>query len=200
MARPVVIRDETIVDAARQVFLERGFQATTLEVAERAGVSEGTLFKRFNNKIELFQVAMRSQIEEPPFLRTLSDRVGRGDVRDNLVDVGLEAVGFFRTIWPLIVMAFANPGPGGVPCLFHEGADPLPIRTLRALTSFFEAEARSGRMREHDPEVLARMFLGAIHNFVHFEQLFKDHRPRHTPEQFVPTLVDMLWAGVAPTR
>ena len=199
MARPVVIRDETIVDAARQVFLERGFQATTLEVAERAGVSEGTLFKRFNSKVELFQAAMRSQIDEPPFLKTLHDRVGTGDLRENLTDVGLEVVSFFRTIWPLIMMAFANPGPGGLPCLFHEEDDPLPIRTLRALTEFFVAEARSGRLRVKDPEVLARAFLGAIHNFVHFQHLFKDHAPRQTPEQFVSQLVDTLWAGVGPS-
>jgi len=54
MARPTVIRDETIIDAAREVFLERGFGATTAEVAVRAGVSEGSIFKRFNSKVDLF--------------------------------------------------------------------------------------------------------------------------------------------------
>ena len=197
----MVIRDETIVDAARQVFLERGFQATTLEVAERAGVSEGTLFKRFNSKVELFQAAMRSQLEEPPFLRTLKECVGGGDLRQNLIAVGLEAVGYFRTIWPLIMMAWSNPRPNGVPCLFHQEADPLPLRILRELTSFFEAEALRGRIRVSDAEVLARAFLGAIHNFVHFELLFKERAsPRLSPDEFLAALVDTLWTGVAPNR
>ena len=52
MARPTVIRDEQILDAARIVFLERGVLATTAEVAQRAQVSEGSLFKRFKTKAE----------------------------------------------------------------------------------------------------------------------------------------------------
>jgi hypothetical protein len=41
MARPVTISDEQILDAARAVFTEKGPRATTAEIAERAGVSEG---------------------------------------------------------------------------------------------------------------------------------------------------------------
>ena len=62
MARPTSIKDETIVAAAREVFLERGIQATTAEVAERAGVSEGSVFKRFKTKSELFRAAMGDRL------------------------------------------------------------------------------------------------------------------------------------------
>ncbi|MBK6513564.1 MAG: TetR family transcriptional regulator [Polyangiaceae bacterium] len=40
MARPTVIRNEAILEAARDVFLERGILGTSAEVAQRAGVSE----------------------------------------------------------------------------------------------------------------------------------------------------------------
>lgn len=50
MARPVAIHDPTILDAAREVFLLRGAAATTAEVARRAGVSEGSIFKRYRTK------------------------------------------------------------------------------------------------------------------------------------------------------
>jgi AcrR family transcriptional regulator len=200
MARPVVIRDETIVDAARQVFLERGFKATTLEVAERAGVSEGTLFKRFNSKIELFQAAMRTQIDDPPYIRALQDLRGIGEVKDNLVDVGLQLIRFFREVLPLMMMSWSNPcGGEGAKCFFGEdGKEPLALRGLRAMTEFLEAEAIAGRLRRHDAEVAARAFLGAIHNFVAFELLFKDHPPKMTADRFVADLVDTLWNGFAP--
>ena len=58
MARPTVIRNEAILQAARDVFLERGILATSAEVAQRAGVSEGSLFKRFKTKADLFRAAM----------------------------------------------------------------------------------------------------------------------------------------------
>lgn len=197
MARPVVIRDETIVDAARHVFLERGFKATTLEVAERAGVSEGTLFKRFNSKIELFQAAMRTQIDDPPYMRLLAELRGVGDVKDNLVHIGQQQVRFFREVLPLLMMSWSN--PCGANCFFGEdGSEPLALRALRAMTGFLEAEAIAGRLRRHDAEVAARAFLGAIHNFVAFELLFKDHPPKITADRFVADLVDTLWNGFAP--
>ena len=200
MARPVVIRDETIIDAARQVFLERGFKATTLEVAERAGVSEGTLFKRFNSKIELFQAAMRTQIDDPPYMRLLAELRGVGEVKDNLVHIGQQQVRFFREVLPLLMMSWSNPcGGESAKCFFGEdGTEPLALRALRAMTGFLEAEAIAGRLRHHDAEVASRAFMGAIHNFVAFELLFKDHPPKITADRFVADLVDTLWNGFAP--
>src|SRR5215467_1285103 len=108
MARPVSIRDETIIEAAREVFLERGIQATTAEVAERAGVSEGSVFKRFKSKSELFRAAMGDKLVEPEFVKGLSAMVGQGDVRENLFNLGMGIVRFFRELIPLMMMAWSN--------------------------------------------------------------------------------------------
>ncbi|HYD64361.1 TetR/AcrR family transcriptional regulator [Azospirillum sp.] len=56
-------RPQEIVDAALDVFAERGFAAARLEdVAARAGVSKGTLYLYFPNKEELFKAVVRSAI------------------------------------------------------------------------------------------------------------------------------------------
>jgi len=47
MPRPAKIKDEEILAAAREVFLEKGIRATTAEVAKRAGIAEGSIFNRF---------------------------------------------------------------------------------------------------------------------------------------------------------
>ncbi|MBU0994833.1 MAG: TetR/AcrR family transcriptional regulator [Proteobacteria bacterium] len=45
-----------IIDAALDLFSEKGFHATTTrKIAEKAGVNEVTLFRQFNNKLTLFQ-------------------------------------------------------------------------------------------------------------------------------------------------
>src|SRR3954470_8049282 len=98
MARPVSIKDETIIAAARAVFLERGIQATTAEVAQRAGVSEGSVFKRFKSKVDLFRAAMSDRLTEPAWPRELLATVGKGDVRENLNVAGLQIVTFFREL------------------------------------------------------------------------------------------------------
>ena len=74
--RPPSIDSERLLTVAREVFLERGIRATTLEVAERAGVSEGVLFHRFKSKEGLFGAAMEFDQEAAPTrLLTAGDRV-----------------------------------------------------------------------------------------------------------------------------
>ena len=56
---------QRLIDAARQVFLERGVARTTMEhIAREAGVTRGAIYWHFNNKIDLIQ-AMREQVFLP---------------------------------------------------------------------------------------------------------------------------------------
>lgn len=197
MARPVVIRDETIIQAAREIFLERGIQATTAEVALRAGVSEGSVFKRFKSKFELFRAAMGAEAR-PSWMEGLEARVGAGDVRENMTALALEIIEFFRRIMPIMMMGWSNPGPNGLP---HFGdKTPLPIQAVKRLTAYFEAEMRLGRLRHHDPEVLARIFLGSLNSFVFLEVIQREHSDELplAPEVFVRGLVNLVWTGAAP--
>lgn len=100
MARPVVIRNDAILTAARAVFLERGATATSLEIAQRAGVSEGTVFKRFKTKAELFRAALELE-EEPPGLRDLPDRIGVGGVEANLLEASIATLEHLERAAPL---------------------------------------------------------------------------------------------------
>jgi AcrR family transcriptional regulator len=198
MARPVSIKDQTIIDAARATFLEKGIAATTAEVAERAGVSEGTLFKRFRSKAELFQAAMHPQFAELGWLADLESRVGQGDLQAQLNELGAAGVAFFRQLMPLIMMNYANPAPNGLPEQLNV-PDPPPLRALRRLTGYFEAEIRLGRLRPVDPEILARMFLGSLQQYVFFDLLFQAQQTLPLPlPTFLRGLVAMLWSGAGP--
>src|SRR6185503_11820900 len=141
MARPAVIQDAAILEAAREIFLSRGFRATTAEVALRAGISEGSIFKRFKSKFELFQAAMGSLDEDPPFVATLAAKVGQGDVRQNLMVLGAELAAHLRNVVPLHLMAWSNPGPDGTPSILT-APNPPPLRILKAIRGYLEAEMR----------------------------------------------------------
>ena len=53
-------RPDELVEAALDLFVERGFAATRLEdVAQRAGVSKGTMYLYFDSKESLFQAVVR---------------------------------------------------------------------------------------------------------------------------------------------
>lgn len=198
MARTASIRDETILKAAREVFLARGIQGTTAEVAERAGVSEGTVFNRFKSKDELFRAAMIAGPEDVPWVASLQQREGQGDMRAHMVALGLEIIDFFRMLMPLMMMSWSNRGPGGMPPFLTE-PDPPPIITMRRLIAYFEAEARAGRIRPTSPAVLARTYVGGLQTFVFYELLLKGREPEPLgAKEFVEGHVGLLWAGIAP--
>lgn len=56
-------RPQELLDAALDLFVERGYAATRLDdVAARAGVSKGTLYLYFTNKEELFKAVIRENV------------------------------------------------------------------------------------------------------------------------------------------
>lgn len=54
-----------VLDAARELFLSQGFEATTTkQIAARAGVVEHLLFRNFGSKAALFEIAVLEPISE----------------------------------------------------------------------------------------------------------------------------------------
>ncbi len=54
---------QRILDAARDLFAERGFDITLDQVAEHAGVGVGTVYRRFANKLELLHGVLDRNVE-----------------------------------------------------------------------------------------------------------------------------------------
>jgi AcrR family transcriptional regulator len=68
MTRPKTITNEEILAAARGVFRAQGHAATTRDIAQAAGISEGILYQRFGSKDDLFFASMAPS---PPDLEVL---------------------------------------------------------------------------------------------------------------------------------
>jgi AcrR family transcriptional regulator len=84
MSRPRKYDDPAILEAAAAVFLENGAGASTLRIAERAGASEGILFKRFKTKEALFEAAMTGGTGSDQWRKVLLGSVGKGSPKHNL--------------------------------------------------------------------------------------------------------------------
>jgi AcrR family transcriptional regulator len=197
MARPTVIQTEQILEAARAVFLEKGVSATSAEVATRAGVSEGSLFKRFKTKSELFQAAMGMDLEElPRGLGALPSLAGRASVEENLVAAGLQSIGFFQRLMPLMMMRWANPKT-----CFSAGlegdAEPPPIRAQGHIAEYLRREIELGRLRDVDTQTIARAFMGALSTYVFSEMLTSGLEAGHIESRrYVEVYVRTLLGGM----
>jgi AcrR family transcriptional regulator len=199
MARPTVIRDESILEAARAVFLERGALATSAQVAQRAGVSEGSLFKRFKTKADLFKAAMGlDETEEPRAMRHLAERVGLGTVDGNLTVAGLGMIEYLERIMPIMMMSWSNPKLNDCLPSSLDVPDPPPLRAQRLLGAYLEAEMMLGRVRPLETPIISRAFLGALNTYVYFEMLARKRGGQIDRDHYVREYVKTLWEGMRP--
>jgi AcrR family transcriptional regulator len=54
-----------VLDAARRVFMERGYHGATLEqIAEEAGFSKGVVYSQFEGKADLFLALLEKRVDE----------------------------------------------------------------------------------------------------------------------------------------
>lgn len=197
--RPPTISDEAILDVAREVFLEKGVRATAADVAERAAISEGTIFNRFGTKEALFRKALRyDPSAEASVLASLASRAGEGSLRELLVAVGLELLERGMLALPLMMMEWSNPTADARLDGIAGGNGARIARALDALAAFFAEERRRGRIGAGvHPDVVARMFAGSLHQFCLQHILAADRPTRATRRRFVRGVVDVLLSGIS---
>lgn len=190
MARPPSISNKQILDAARAEFLAHGLaKASTVAIARRAGVSEGSIFNRFPTKDDLFRAAMDDA--QPPVL-ALDSYVGKGDLRENLVRITVESIHFLNGFLPKLMLRWSERelGPKAKVCT-------RPREILRALTAFFKAERALGRVGG-DPPIIARMYMGSVWNYCFMLAVAGDRSM--SVSTFAERLVAGLWQGIDPER
>lgn len=191
--RPPTIDTARLLKVAREVFLARGIRATTLEVAERAGVSEGSIFNRFKTKEALFREAMELSEENTPerLMSALEDAANDADFEAALHRLAHSMVDIARVALPLMMMSWSNP------CGGPNSTNALKFREfVLKLAAFFQRQIDAGRLRPVDPEIAARTFLGSIHHYC-MSRIFADEYgvPVIPEAMFIRGHVDLLLRG-----
>jgi AcrR family transcriptional regulator len=182
---------------AREVFLERGIRATTLEVAERAGVSEGSLFHRFKSKEGLFSAAMDFDREDAPsrLLKAIEGIQGM-ETREAIVKLATTLLEIGRVALPILMMSWSNPQPCSMPGFDKKRSKFREV--IKGVAAYFEGEMQRGKLRQMDAEVLARTLLGSVHHFAMTRILLEEGDGALMPEgMFVRGLADLILNGAA---
>jgi AcrR family transcriptional regulator len=186
------------LEVARAVFLEKGFRATTQEVAERAGVSEGSLFHRFRTKEALFRSAMNlDPVEIQLQIGNALTAAQDAPIDEALTAVGRRLLDLGKDHIPLMMMSWSNPEACSEPGHVERKAAYKQI--LYRLISYFDEQIRSGRLRTVDTECLTRVFLGSLHHYCMVRVMNPDSESVMIPEgMYLRGLVDLVLHGTLP--
>jgi AcrR family transcriptional regulator len=192
---------QRILDAAEQIIREKGVaHATTKEIAKVAGVAEGTLYKHFERKEDLFLTLFRKYV--PAFKETISaHQAGTGSVRDNLKEIALAGMRNFEQLVPLMAAFFADTDSLARLQAFLQETGGGPQRLNANVAAYLEAEQTLGRLKsEVSPQSGAALVLGPCLQLVFLRQFLGTSPFAVSDEQFVEGLVQGLIAGLAPAE
>lgn len=194
MGRHKIIRDEQLLQYAREVFLESGAFGSTKEIARRAGVSEATLYQRYPTKAALFLAAMvPEQVDIDVVIHSFTKET---DARLVLTEIGQRILAYFRTLIPVIMHLITNPSISMADVTSHFKS--MPSQALaEALAAHMEEANSRGVVKVDNPLAAASLFVSAIHSLAVFE-LMEIHGGKNM-DHVVKQFVEALWSGMAPT-
>jgi TetR/AcrR family transcriptional repressor of mexJK operon len=161
-----VRRDARLLNVASKLFMERGFDATSIDaVAETAGVSKPTLYARYHDKRDLFAAVLRATIERwlAPLSAAAEDaKADHKGIEGTLHDLSRQILA--HALAPEVIMlrrtllAQAPQFPELSKLAYEEGW----LRGVRAVALLLQQFADRGQIKVKDNLLAADLFLSLV--------------------------------------
>jgi TetR/AcrR family transcriptional regulator, mexJK operon transcriptional repressor len=189
--------------AAKQLFLQHGFQATSTDaIAATASISKETLYRYYAKKEDLFVDVLRSFTIERLFWvqlterstepkNTLELRVLLRTIAQDLIETMMQPE--YLAILRLIVAE--SPRFPELGTLFRQT---VPAQGFNYFLMLLRSGQRNGVVREQiDPPTVTRMFLGTLVTYVFLDGLMRNTQAPQIPDPgtidtFVNHMMDMI--------
>jgi AcrR family transcriptional regulator len=190
---PEVRRDQ-IIQAAVKLFAEHGYERTTTrEIAQEAGISEGTIYNYFGSKQDLlFAFLEEASLQPLASLMTAlegvdDEQVIRGFLEDRL--------SLAERHLPLMKVIFGE-------ALFNsELAEALCHKIVRPATEIVEGfmarRMQEGGLRDMNPTIAARALIGHFFSFgLLWDALLSREGKRFSRQEVVESLTSLFLEGI----
>jgi AcrR family transcriptional regulator len=190
-----------ILEAAKEVFFRDGFMAANLdEIAEKAGVAKGTLYRYFDSKAELYVaiLSLNGEIFEAKLRDVLSpelpplERLRRAS--HFYFRHYVENPDYFQIFWAIENQAVIGELPGSM----VEQVTALWERNLRLLAEIIEEGVRDGAFRSYDPWETANILWTLANGVIQTERSAPRRRLRRRPlDRVFEDAIDLVLRGLA---
>ena len=189
MARPAEPhRREAILQAASEVFLEKGFSETRLaDIAEGAGIVTSTLYLYFDSKDQMLQAIAQNVREQfitrfGPLLETLTSEAKIEFFVETVMDFAVEHADVLK-LW--------NLGNGLRRARLYNtrlARGPLSQQGFKAFTRLME----EGKIRKYDPTSLSDLLIGFLRWMLENAPLLKEEERARFQQTCVQWLCNAL--------
>lgn len=156
-------RPAEILDAALDLFVEKGFSATRLDdIAKRAGISKGSLYRYFENKEAIFKATIRENI---------ISRIARAEAfSQEYSGSASELLGILIKKWwqgigetklcglPKLIFSEV----GNFPELARFYNEEVMIRGRKLISNIYQMGYAKGEFKSFDPDILSRLFMAPL--------------------------------------
>lgn len=175
-------RRRAIVDLVTPLFVAHGPTVTTRQMAEAAGVAEGTIFSVFPDKTAIIRAVLEASMEPGPVCAALAAIDPDSPLRNQLGLAAQVVEARSRRIWALgpLLRQITDPDDHGIPRFVAESGEVV----MQSLTDLLERHRHALRV---EPARAAVAFRGLM-----FANSYPtDRAPLSTDE-----LVDLLLSGI----
>jgi AcrR family transcriptional regulator len=184
-------RRHQILEAAIKVFSEKGFEgSTTKEIAKKARVSEGTIFRYFKTKKDILLNLINILTEKSLF--KFIEEVEEGlDTREALKNL-------LKLHYRLIIQNFELLKTIFYEIQFHkELREAFYKNVVSRVLSILEKNIAEQKIRtDVDPQLAAQTLLGIFIGIIMVRTMVEEHEGRQDEDKIISNILDILFNGI----
>lgn len=190
---PAEERRQQILAVATVLFARQGFQGTTTrQVAEQAKINEAILFRHFPTKKDLYWAVIEDKCRSMSGQTTVLEQLTKSpDLRDAFTELAfdlLERYSADTTLMRLLLFSALEA---------HELSERF-FQTYIAgyyedLSQYLRGQIQEGKLRDIDPLLAARSYLGMVNHYLMVQELFGGKRHHKYDNHLVAKTLTAIW-------
>lgn len=190
-------RQQDILNAAVKIFAQKGFNgATTKEIAQEAGVAEGTIFRYFDTKKDIL-LSLAAPLIVNTLVETMEETAGQADEKV-LRAILKNRLNLISKNSKLARLLFTE--AQFHPEIRRQFTDNAILKAAGVMEKFITDRINTGEFKNIDPRIAVRIFVGMSAIFVLWNEFLQsDSELKFDMETVVENVVDVFLNGIRNT-
>ncbi len=197
-------KEKRILEAAIQISNEKGFSSTTTsEIAKRAGIAEGTIFRYFKTKKDIIHGIMLQALKVSSdkillnSLSTIFKNQEQKDLKDILKDILVDRLGLVQKFFPMFRVLLNE-------VLYHQDMREVIYNNFvkkmeQEIMELYKMMAARGQIRtDIDPMLIMRNIIGNFMAFIAQKMLFTENFKLSEADKEIDDMITLIIDGISP--